>query len=71
LEELINHYDTDSDEICDCINDFQPETVDIFREGLRILKTARVYAQRVDWLISGDDNEADFNVRLSEELSKI
>lgn len=36
-----------------------------------MLKRARVYAQRVDWLLSGDDNEESFHERLKEELEEL
>lgn len=32
---------------------------------------ASVYAQRVDWLICGDDSEESFHERLAEDLAKI
>ena len=50
---------------------FSPETIEKFKEGLDILKLAYVYAQRIDWLVSGDDNEDSFHSRLNEELKKL
>ena len=50
---------------------FSPETIEIFKEGLDILKLAYVYAQRIDWLVSGDDSEDSFHSRLNEELNKV
>jgi hypothetical protein len=35
------------------------------------LKIAQVYAQRVDWLVSGDDGEESFITRLDEDLNKL
>ena len=35
-----------------------------------ILRRAEIYAQRVDYLISGDDGEESFHSRLKEELEK-
>lgn len=32
---------------------------------------AEIYAQRIDWLISGDDNENTFHKRLKEEINKL
>jgi hypothetical protein len=29
------------------------------------------YAQRADWVLSGDDNESDFDKRLNEDLDKL
>ena len=30
-------------------------------EGLEILQKAKIYAQRIEWLISGDDSEESFH----------
>jgi hypothetical protein len=32
---------------------------------------AQIYAQRIDWLISGDDGEDSFRERLKEDLEKL
>ena len=50
---------------------FSPETIEKFKEGLDILKLAYVYAQRIDWLVSGDDSEDSFHSRLNEEINKV
>ena len=39
------------------------------REAIKQLKIAAVYAQRVDWLLSGDDGEESFIERLEENLN--
>ena len=41
------------------------------REAVKQLKISAVYAQRVDWLLSGDDGEESFIERLSEDLKNI
>ena len=41
------------------------------KEGIAILKIASVYAQRIDWFLSGDDGEESFLKRLDEELNCI
>ena len=48
-----------------------PEIVEEFKKGLKILKTAAIYAQRIDWLLSGDDGEVSFKERLKEELEEL
>ena len=48
-----------------------PEVVEEFKKGLKILKTAAIYAQRIDWLLSGDDGEESFKRRLKEELDEL
>lgn len=42
-----------------------------FEEAVYALKRAAIYAQRVDWLVSGDDGEESFERRLSEELAEL
>jgi len=42
-----------------------------FREGIKFLKIAEIYAQRIDWFLSGDDGEENFIKRLAEELSEV
>lgn len=48
--------------------DFSDATVDEFRRGVAILRRAAIYAQRIDWLLSGDDSEESFHRRLVEDL---
>ena len=50
---------------------FTPETIAEFKKGLTVLRQAYVYAQRIDWLVSGDDGEDSFLRRLKLELEKI
>lgn len=53
------------------IGGYSDKTLKEFRKGLNILKKASVYAQRIDWLLSGDDGEDDFHKRLKEELEQL
>ena len=48
-----------------------PETIQELQNAVRALKQAAVYAQRVDWFLSGDDGEISFHQRLKEELNNI
>ena len=50
---------------------YPDEVIEKFKEGVDILRKAHVYAQRIDWLISGDDGEESFLKRLKEELDKL
>lgn len=50
---------------------YTPETMDKFRVGRELLRMAHVYAQRIDWLLSGDDGEESFHRRLDEDLEKL
>ena len=47
------------------------DTIEHFKEAVKVLRKAAVYAQRVDWLLSGDDDEKYFHKRLEEELKKL
>ena len=50
---------------------FTPETISEFQTGLRKLREAAIYAQRIDWLVSGDDGEESFHRRLNADLAKL
>ena len=50
---------------------YSDETIAEFKNGIEILKKAYIYAQRIDWLLSGDDGEESFHERLKEELQQL
>ena len=50
---------------------YPDEVIEKFKEGIAILRQAAVYAQRIDWLLSGDDGEESFLKRLKEELGQL
>lgn len=49
---------------------YSEEVQKIFKDGIEILKKAEIYAQRIDWYLSGDDNEDNLIKRLKEELDE-
>lgn len=49
-------------------NNFREETIAEFKKGIEYIKKAQIYVQRIDWLLSGDDDEESFLKRLKEEL---
>lgn len=51
--------------------EYTERTLDEFRKGIEILKKASIYANRIDWLLSGDDGEDSFYERLNEELEEL
>jgi hypothetical protein len=73
IEQLI--IDNDSDELDDygyrkgC--HFTKETVEEFKQALSVLRKAHIYAQCIDWLVSGDDGEDSFHRRLKNDLEKL
>ena len=50
---------------------FTDETIEEFKKGLHYLRLAHIYAQRIDWLVSGDDGEDSFHRRLQAEIDKL
>jgi len=50
---------------------FSPETLAKFREAVVILRKARVMVQRIDWLLSSDDGEETFHLRLEKDLKEL
>ena len=52
-------------------NDFSEETLEEFRIAIKKLREAHVYAQRIDWLLAGDDGEETFHKRLKEDLDEL
>jgi hypothetical protein len=51
--------------------EYPPHIIEEFKNAVKYLKIAQVYAQRVDWLVSGDDGEESFMKRLDEDLNKL
>lgn len=50
---------------------YSAETIARLVEAERVLRIAHVYAQRADWLLSGDDGEEAFHRRLAAELAAV
>lgn len=80
VEERIEYgfYDKDEEEYMRKNNhtvpnryEFSEETIKEFKKGLSYLKKAAIYAQRIDWLLSGDDGEETFHNRLKEDLDDL
>lgn len=51
--------------------DYTKETLKELKKAVKTLRKAYIYAQRVDWLLSGDDGEESFHERLKEDLKKL
>jgi hypothetical protein len=47
---------------------YPDNVIEKFKEAVDILKKAEIYAERIDWLLSGDDSEESFFKRLEEDL---
>lgn len=61
----------EEDMYSDYYPDYTAETIKELRRGVEVLKKASVYAQRIDWLLSGDDDEKSFHRRLKEDLDNL
>jgi hypothetical protein len=48
---------------------YSEKTIARFAQAAKQLRIAATMAQRVDWLVSGDDGEESFHRRWEEELS--
>ena len=69
IERIINKLPINEES--DYIFEFSPETIDEFRNAVRFLRIAEIYAQRVDWLLAGDDGDDNFHQRLKQDLDKL
>lgn len=67
LEQEIRDYEEDKGNYLD----LSVETINKFKEGLKYLKLAHIYTQRIDWLLSGDDGEEEFHKRLKEDFEEL
>jgi len=50
-------------------NGYEERTIQKMIEAYKIINKAKIYAQRIDWMLSCDDSEDRFHIRLAEELS--
>ena len=69
-----HHIDNIADEIERLLYDNKDLSVEVithFLKGVKVLRTASVYAQRIDYLISGDDGQETFLLKLQKELGKV
>lgn len=53
------------------VSELSKETIKEFKRAIKYLKKSAVYAQRIDWLLSGDDSEESFHKRLKEDLNNM
>lgn len=50
---------------------YPDNVIEEFKKGLKYLRLAYIYTQRIDWLIAGDDGDDTFLERLKEDLKKL
>jgi len=49
---------------------YTPETIEQFEKAVEVLRVAKIYVQRIDWLLSCDEGQEQFHQRLEEELKE-
>lgn len=49
---------------------YSDQVIEEFKKGLHYLKLAYIYSHRIDYLLSGDDDEESFLTRLKEHLEE-
>lgn len=64
----IHHAEFDRYPYYEDILELTDETIDSLKEAYRQLRIAEIYADRVNWLMSADDDEESFQERLKYEL---
>jgi hypothetical protein len=50
---------------------YSDEVIAHFKEAWYQIRKAEIFAQRVDWLVSGDDGEKSFLKRLYEDIERL
>jgi len=66
-------YDKSTGEIiedCKYYYKYSDETINEFKKAVDILELAYIYAHRIDYLVSGDDDEDDFHRRIKEDIEE-
>lgn len=73
IEQIIEHYNRDDDDDWGgkYRDRFTQEEIVKFKEACYFLEKAQIYAQRIDWLLSGDDGTDSFFRRLELELKEL
>ena len=56
---------------CDEEDGYTEETIQIMKDAVKALRKAAIYAQRIDWFLSGDDGEETLKERLEEDLKRL
>lgn len=63
---VFDHYPYDAD-----VLELNEETIATMKEAYLQIRKAYIYAQRVDWMMSGDDGEDDLQERLKVDLDEL
>lgn len=63
---VYDHYPFDAN-----VLELTERTIETMKQAYLQIRKAYVYAQRVDWMLSGDDGEDTMQTRLKEELTEV
>jgi hypothetical protein len=63
--------DANVNDVDEWVQSYSKETIAEFKTAVDLLRRAQCYAQRIDWLVSGDDGENTFHERLKEDIAEI
>lgn len=50
---------------------YSARDIEVFKQAVKYIQVAEVYANRIDWFVSGDDGEENFHRRLAAELAEL
>ena len=67
----IHHAEYDRYPYDEDVLELSDESIETMKEAYRQIRIAEIYAQRVDWMMSGDDGEETMQKRLAEELKSL
>ena len=62
---VYNHYPYEMN-----VLELNNKTIEAMKEAYRQIRIAEIYAERVDWMMSGDDDEESFRERIKEDLAE-
>lgn len=69
---IFNNGSSRLDEYGDRVScDLPPDIIEEFKRAANAMRLAYIYAQRCDWLLSGDDGEDSFRARLRKDLAEL
>lgn len=69
---IFNNGSSQLDEYGDRVScDLPPDIIEEFKRAANAMRLAYIYAQRCDWLLSGDDGEDSFRARLRKDLAEL
>jgi len=69
IQDIINNNNIPDE--YNCCSNYSEKTIEALTTTIAILKVAQAMTHRIDWLISGDDSEETFHVRLKEDMDKL